>query len=510
MAKETSSPQPAKVVRIKRFQIGLNVFVQLLIIFCIIAMINFIGFRQFKRWDFSRNKKYQLSPMTTNFLTGLQKPVKAVVFFNPNVPIAGDVGQLLKEYEYTSKKKFEVEFVDPYNNILRAKELASKYKFGASDNIVILDYNGRTKFVNAQDMAVFDQQDQFAMMSGQQPRLKAFKGEQVITGALLEISEDKQNKVYFLSGHGEPELNTPAVATFKAYAERQNVKLDTLRLNDVEKVPDDATALMLFGPRADLSEREIKLVGDFWSKKGRLLILLDPEGRTPRLDAFLVTNGIAPTHDRVLRTGTGIGMGENQQIGLRTIVVSSPTGIITEQSREITKDLAGVDTGLLGATESLQVDQKKAQMDNLRVTPLIQSSKEFWGETEFTGGKETPYFDPKKDHQGPLTIAAAVEKGALGDARVKVDTGRMIVVGNAGWLTDEGLRIAEVGIDFAMGGMNWLLNRETLIGIPPKAKEPVHLDLDETKLMKLALTVILCIPGLVLPIGLGVWILRRS
>ncbi len=510
MAQETSATKPAKTVRIKRIQIGLNVVVQIFIVVCIILMINFIAFRQYKRWDFSRNQKYALSPMTTNLLANLQKPVKAVVFFSPNVPIAGDVSQLLREYEYSSKKKFEVEFVDPYNNILRAKELASKYKFGANDNIVILDYNGRTKFVNAQDMAVFDQLDQIAMMSGQQPRLKAFKGEQVITAALLEIIEDKQNKVYLLSGHGEPELNSPNVATFKAYSERQNIKLDTLKLNDVEKVPDDATALMLFGPRADFSDREMKLLGDFWIKNGRLFILLDPEGRTPRLDAFLLANGVAPTHDRVLRTGTGIGMGDNQQIGLKTIVVSSPTGVIAEQSRAITKDLAGIDTSLLGPTESLQIDQKLAKAAHLQITPLILSSKEFWGETEYTGGKEIPFFDPKKDHQGPLTVAAAVEKGALDDARVKVDTQRMLVVGNAGWLTDEGLRIAEVGVDFAMGNLNWLLNREQLIAIPPKAKQPVHLDLDENKLTKLALTVILIIPGLVLPIGIGVWLMRRS
>ena len=117
------------------------------------SLTNFIGFRQYKRWDLSKNTKYQLSPLTTNLLTSLQKPVKAIVFFNSNTPIVRDVGQLLKEYEYASKKKFEVEIVDPYNNVVRAKDLATKYKFGNNDNIVILDYNGRTKFVNAVDMA---------------------------------------------------------------------------------------------------------------------------------------------------------------------------------------------------------------------------------------------------------------------------------------------------------------------------------------------------------------------
>lgn len=494
----------------KRLQIGVNVFIQTIVFVAIIVMINSISFRQYKRWDFSRNQKFALSPMTTNLLANLQKPVKAVVFFNPNVPISADVTQLLKEYEYASKRKFQVEFVDPYNNILRAKELAAKYKFGASDNIVILDIDGRSKFVNATDMAEFDQMDQFAMMTGQPPRLRAFKGEMAITSALLEISEDKQNKVYVLAGHGEPELTSKTIAAFKAYTERQNIKLESLKLNDVDKIPDDASGVIIFGARADFSDREIKLVNDFWTKKGRLFVLLDPEGRTPRLDTFLLENGVAPTHDRVIRTGTGLGMNENQQLGLRTVVMISPSGSITAASREITKELAGVDTGFLGATQSLQIDQTKTTTDNLRFTTLVESSKEFWGETEFAGQKEVPFFDPKKDHKGPLPIAVAIEKGAIGDSRVKVQTGRMIVTGNAGWLTDEGLRVAETGIDLAMNSLNWLLNREQLIGIPPKAKEPVHLDLDEKKLSKLALTVILVIPGLVALVGFGAWIVRRS
>src|SRR5438045_1433572 len=107
MANDTSSHQTTSTGRLKRLQIGVNVFVQVIVVLGIIGMVNFIGFRQYKRWDFSRDKKYALSPMTINLLTSLSKPVKAVVFFNPNVPIAGDVNQLMKEYEYASKKKFE-------------------------------------------------------------------------------------------------------------------------------------------------------------------------------------------------------------------------------------------------------------------------------------------------------------------------------------------------------------------------------------------------------------------
>ncbi|MDB6152838.1 MAG: hypothetical protein JWL90_1291 [Chthoniobacteraceae bacterium] len=511
MANEISSLEPAAKPRsMKRFQIGLNVITQVFIVFVLVAMINFIGFRQFKRWDLSQNKKYELSSMTTNLLASLQKPVKATVFFNPGVAIANDVSLLLREFEYASKKKFEVEVVDPYNNVSRAKDLASKYKFGGNDNIVILDYDGHIKFVTAQDMAELEQLDQMAQMQGQQPRIKAFKGEQAITSALIEITEEKQNKVYVLAGHGEPELKGGTLNGLKAATDRQNIKLETLKLNDVDKVPEDANGLMIIGARADFSERELKLVTDFWAKKGRLFVLLDPDGRTPRLDGFLLENGITPSHDRVLRVGKGLGRDDTQSLALHDVVYLSPTGVMTERGKDISKDLAGIDTALLGATESLQLNIQKAQLENRQLTPLIESSKEFWGETEFVGDQAVPFLDTKKDHVGPLTLAAAMEKGAVADARVKVDTSRMIVVGNAGWIADEGIRVAEVGINFAMNSLNWLLNREPLIGIPPKVKAPVHLGLDDEQLFRLAVVVTLLIPSFFAVIGVGVWFVRRS
>jgi len=45
--------------------------------------------------------------------------------------------------------------------------LQTKYKFGANENIVILDIDGKSKFVNAADMAEFEMPDQMSMMMGQ-------------------------------------------------------------------------------------------------------------------------------------------------------------------------------------------------------------------------------------------------------------------------------------------------------------------------------------------------------
>lgn len=433
---QTSDPVPnPKPARIQRLRIGSNVVLQSLLLLALVAMANYVAIHRFKRWDFSRSQKFALSPVTKQILRSLRKPARAIVFFNSASPISSDVGNLLREFEFASKKKLEVESVDPYLNVLRAKELAANYKFGSNENFILLEYNGRTRFIQAQAMADFEQADPLSALTGQAPRILSFKGEQAVSTALLELVEERQNKAYLLAGHGEPKIDSPHIATFRDQCRRQNIQLHPLNLSEVDAVPEDASCLVGFGARADYSEREIHILSQYWTKNGRLFLLLDPEGRTDRLDTFLLENCAVPTHDRVLRNSMGFARDDNQQIIVKPIVASSPGATYTDTGREVFKDLAGITTQLLGPTQSFQLDTQRAQTKSLRILPLLRSVKDFWGETEFLSLTEPPSFDPARDHAGPLELAAALEKGAVTDRRVNVETSRMILVGNAGWLS---------------------------------------------------------------------------
>jgi hypothetical protein len=86
----------------------------------------------------------------------------------------------------------------------------------------------------------------------------------------------------------------------------------------------------------------------------------------------------------------------------------------------------------------------------------------------------------------------------------------MVLVGNFSFLSNEGLRASEGGLDFAVNSLNWLINREQLAGIPPKPKQAVSLSLNEKQMGDLALAVIGIIPCIFALIGVAVWARRRS
>jgi ABC-type uncharacterized transport system involved in gliding motility auxiliary subunit len=488
-------PGPGKAPRIHRFAIGVNVLIQILLVAFILAGANYYAFKHFKRWDFSRDQKYALSDQTKQLLQSLAKPLKVYVFFSqdPRLPggdVLPDIQALLKEYQYAAKGNMDVEFIDPYKNLSRAKELMTQYKFG-NENVVIVDYQGHSKLVNAADMAEYDDSGE---MTGQPPKLRAFKGEQALTSAILEVSEEKQNKIYLIGGKGGPDLAGNDLSTLKAYLERQNLKPDTITLMNVDKIPGDAKVLMLIGAKYDLTDRELKLLRDYWDKQGRIFIALDPSGATPKLAAFLREAGITPQDDRVLRT---------MALGPMTGIMRDVSGLFSDSS-PVTSRLKGVDTMFMGQTQSLAL----AQTPLVHTDTLVTAADGYWGETKYQDMESTGVsYDPKEDISAPLTLAASAEKGALPDASVNVDTSRMVVTGNSDFLADAAL--TEANVDFVLAGLNWLLNRKELIGIAPKAEEQFSLNLTDQQLGRIELLVMVVIPVSVGMLGGLMWVKRR-
>jgi gliding motility-associatede transport system auxiliary component len=489
-----------KPKKIHRVQIGLNVLIQIGLILFLAAMVNYLGFEHYKRWDLSRDKRYALSDKTKRFLDTVKGKMRVTVFFGPSNPIATDVQNLLTEYQYAAKGKIDVENVDPERSLSRAKELFEKYKVVSDESLLILDYQARNKTVKASEMAEVDQGNP---MFGEQPKIAAFKGEQAITSAMIDLVEGKKNALGYVLGHKEPSIaeNSP-ISTLKTFIENENIKFQSVNLFEVPAVPAEIKTIFINGPQYDFSDREMKLLRDFWGKQGRILFLRDPAARTPKLDAFLNELGVKVNDDRLMAmVQTGIQEVARVRDVLAHFLPDNP----------ITARLANVQAAFVGGASSLTLKPESGPAANIKVQPLAQAEKGYWGEVDYNSTDEAKLqFDQTRDHGPPLNIAASIEQGGSGDERVQMNSSRMVVVSTSTFVQDNAITQGQQALDFVSASVNWLMNREQLIGIAPKIPKTLTFTLDEKALGNMRLLVLVLMPLIPAVIGLAVWWRRRA
>lgn len=511
---ENSDPR-AKRKGIRRVQIGVNVIVQIALILFLALMVNYLGFEHYRRWDLSRDKKYALSDKTKRFLESMKGKARITVFFAANHPIASDVQMLLTEYQYAGKGKLDVENIDPERNLSRAKELFEKYKVVSDESLLIVDYDGRNKTVKASEMAEVDQGNP---MFGEGPKVAAFKGEQAITAALIDLVEGKKNAIGYVLGHKEPPIaeapppsplmrpqQQPAgspISVLRTFIENENIKFQELNLFDVPAIPAEIKTIFIDAPQYDFSDREMKLLREFWEKQGRILLLIDPAAKTPKLTAFLNELGVRVNDDRLMAmVKTGIQEVARVRDVIGRFLPDTP----------ITKRLADVRAAFLGGTCSLTLDQQRVQPANIKLQALIQAEKGYWAESDYNSTDEAKLqADAARGAAAPLTMAASIEKGGSADERVQTNSSRMVVVTNATFVQDNALTQDQQALDFISGSVNWLLSREQLIGIAPKVPKTLTFTLDDKAMSNLRWIILVLLPLIPAAIGSAVWWQRRA
>ena len=507
--------QPQKPQKIHRLRIGVNLIVQIAIILFLAICANYLGFEHYKRWDLTRDQKYALSDKTKRFLETIKGKIRVTVFFAANNPIGQDVQGLLTEYQYAAKGKIDIENVDPDRNYSRAKALVDKYKIVSDESQVILDYDNRNKTVKASEMAEVDQGNP---MLGEPPKITAFKGEQAITSAMIDLVEGKKNLVGYVLGHKEPPIaDAPAsispsmapepgarspLSLVKTVIENENIKFQELNLFEVPAIPAEIKTIAIVGPQYDFSDREMKLLRDFWDKQGRILLLLDPSAKTPKLLAFLNELGVKVNDDRLMAmVKTGIQEMARVRDVLGRFLPDSP----------ITKKLVDVRGIFVGGTSSLTLEQDRVRAANVKLQPLINAEKGYWAEKDYNSTDEAKLqADAAAAPATPLTVGASIEKGGSADERVQANSSRLVVVTNASFIQDSAITQDQQALDFMSGSINWLLSREQMIGIAPKVPQTLTFSLDDKAMGNLRWLILVLLPLIPAVLGFGVWWYRRA
>ncbi len=469
---------------IRRLHIAANVATQITLGIALFGIVNYLNFRHHTRWDLSSNQKYTLSEDTAGYLGNLDQKVHITMAFLSNSKIYQNLRALLDEYRRLSGGKISIDVFDPARDRNRAAAVTDKYKRKPFEkSTVIVEFDGKQIDIT---------EDEMLDANG-----RIFRGEDALTSALVAATEEGRKKVYLITGHGalrQVDKRT-ALQELRDLSETQFFQVETLDLTDVSEVPDDADAVVVINASLDFSQRDIDMLRRFRdSDRGSLLFLLNPAGDTPQLYDFIAEYGIAPQKDRVLDASSA---------GVKDFNVQ---GIFLPGS-PITQSLGRSSTTFPGKTCSLIVKENDDELikKGLGIIALVQANPRFWGETDFDAAR--PVLDPE-DNAPPVFVAAAALQGVTEDLRLRLESSRMVVVGNGNLLDPDNLTRSNTA--FILSSLNWILKRENLIGIPGKTQTAYQLEITPRQHQNMFTLSIFVLPGAAFCFALFMWSARRS
>lgn len=452
-----------------------------LIVLGILVAINYIGSSQNKRWDLTANKQFSLSDQTRNVLTKLDAPLQLMVFtqntdFQP-------FQDRLKEYEYASKQ-VTTEYIDPDQ-----KQTIARQNQVQQYGTIVINYKGRTERVTSNT-------------------------EQDITNGIIKVVSGQQRKVYFTQGHGEKDPTSAERDGYNGISEalkRENYLVEKTVLAQQGAVPDDASIVVVAGPKNDFFAAEVDALRTYLNKQGKLLLALDPPDKP---DAPPLTNLVALAHDWGMDVDNDLvvdisGMGQlfGASEGM-PVAANYPSHPVTERFNVMTV-----------YPLSRSVTPVNGGVNSHTAQPLVQTSDRSWAETNLKAifSNQPTKMDPAEgDKPGPVTIAAATSAAAPTpppdpskpepDAP-KLET-RVAVYGDSDFPSNAYLGFAG-NRDLFMNTLGWLTQQENLISVRPKEPEDRRLTMTSSQQNFIVLFTLFGIPALVLATGVYSWWRRR-
>lgn len=470
-----------------RFWIGLNTGTTLLLTAAICLMINYLSYRHYHRVDWSSKQFYTLSEKTIGLLDSLESPINVTVFFQPGNILYNEIHDLLREYQFHSNK-LKIQWVDPDRDLALMEEMALKYKV-TELNVVVFEQNGKEDHVRADEIAQTD-------ASSGIERILAFRGEQAFSSSIQSVTQSEKPVIYFLTGHGERDIDSfdqrKGYSNIRQIIERDNTDVRKLELSVKKQIPEDCDVLIVAGASQSMSETEADIIGSWVRRSGRLMVLADAT-QTTGLETLLRDWGVRLRNDIVLdpsRTITG-----------REVFISAYT------THPITEKLSTT-AAIFSLPRSIEPDTQDKSADRPQVSSLALSSDSSWSESQIELSP-AKYDAGTDDFKGPVSLAVAVEKGAsAGLLDMQIRPARLVVFGDSSFVANGGLTGGDTSL--FMSSLNWLLDREQLMAIPPKEVTDTRLTLTKEDTRIFFWSTVGGIPALAGLLGIILWLLRRK
>ncbi len=452
----------------------------------IVALVYVVLARAVLTLDMTGDGRFTLSAETHQVLQRIQRPIQLTGFYSSRGLALREVDdQFFRQYEVESGGMVTRKYINPEEDPV----LVDRYGVN-SDGQVFISYLNADGTIDEQTLARVPR-------SGRQER--------DVTEAISRLLISGTITVYFEQGRGELDpTDTTQQGLSGINLGVQESGLITQPLNLVEiaaaggDIPQDAGAVIFARPTSDLTPAEVAVIDRYLQRGGTLFIMTDPlfnEDRFLKADGpfnqFLWTNyGLRALDAVVVDAGSSF----QTPLDVLSAAIFPENSIVARMNSENAP-------AYFRLARALEVSETPpANVPNGR---LILSSEQSYGETDLITLSQTStyQYDEGTDIPGPLTSAVFAYHQQTG--------AKILMVGDADFVTNGLIGSGGNALLFT-DGLSWLTGLSEQVEFAPQAfGSSVPLIFVSGQMLDvIAFVTVILLPGLLLVIGIVVWLRR--
>lgn len=462
-----------RMVSGRQARYGTSTVLSILFFFAIAVLLYYIAYQNNDwRYDATETGEFTPLPETIELLEELEEPIHVIGFYTFQTAAQQEQARVRLENLQAYTDKLTYEFRDPEENPL----LAQQYDLTFDGTLVFTQGEGESQdFSKSSSLSDRD-----------------------IHTALVRVINPVEKNLYFITGHGERDIEDFApegLGTAAQLLEEAGFTIETLNLFVEGEVPDDATVIALVDQRAPMSPEEVAAIRDYLNNGGAAFIArdaIDSEARAgveeDDLNEVLTSDwGLVLRQDVIIEQ---VFAQAGQSFGFSFIGANYGSSPITSELDQF------------GTVYDVARSVGSQNAEGITTVDLVTTSDEAWGETDFDAlsqGIAEP--NPEEDILGPLAVGLNAEKAET--------SARLVVFGDTDFISNR--LITSGGNNLLLtNAFNWLADDEVAVELTPRENVDRTVAISQSQLGILQLTSICLGPALMGLIGIGVWYSRRK
>lgn len=449
-----------EVIRSQYFRSVVSHLINISLVLCIFGLLNYLGNKNFKEFDLTFEKRNSLTDQTLKVIEMIKSPLKISVFSRREE--WSSMLNLLKLYGAKSKLiSIDAIDTDVRRDLVEAKKITQ-------NGTVIIEYLGQE--------TSFPLEDELSVTNG---LLKALRSDKIV--------------LYFMTGHQEISCNETSEEGLSVLCEKLkslNYEIKDLDLAKTDRIPNDASAVFVFGPISGYLKDEVAIIKKYIDNGGSFFLALAPAFKAEIYDNL--TNLVKPF---------GLHLGKDIVIDrLSTVQGAEATIPIInkyESNHPITEGFNLRTVFPLSSSVSTIEGKDAAQI--LAYTSRFPAS---WAETDLKAvslGKAK--FDEKTDHKGPVGLMGVAEG-------VGQSTSRIVLLGSSSFLVN-GYQSQSGNTTLFLNSVSWIVNDEGIISLNRPGVEEFPVILSSQHLQMIFIVAILIVPIIFFSTAIFVYRRRR-